>query len=78
MGISSKNQFYFVCDLTYFVLIRNLEAEKNHHLHRKIIWPKILDFGVILFSGLRDLLLFAFHFMFVKKQLLNSTIFIVK
>ena len=69
-------QFYFAYNLTYLVLIWNLEEEDNHHIHSKIIWPKILDFGVILFSGLTDLLLFVFHCVFVKKQLLKSTIFI--
>jgi hypothetical protein len=49
----------------------NLDAEDNHALHSKIIWPKILYFGVILFSGLTDLLLFVFHLKSAKKQLLK-------
>jgi len=67
---SVQIQFYCVYDLTYLVLLWNLEAEDNHHIHSKIIWPKILDLGVILFSGLTDLLLIVFHFVFIKKQLL--------
>jgi hypothetical protein len=69
-------QFYCVYDLTYLVLIWKLEAEDNRHIKSKIIWPKILDLGVILYSGLTYLLLIVFHFIFVKKQLLKSKIFI--